>query len=200
MSQSNNVNEKLVDNTTAIQTADTNIVTAIGDSYKTDGVTNSKVVITHEHHEIHEGQTFLISGQTTLGLGATYSILLTTPDTNKHCHLVGHVRATGEANVALYENPTGAVAGAAITAYNKNRNSADTNTTTANVLTSVTTPGTLLETQYFGSGQNVGGEGRATEEWVLKKNEEYILRVTSTSAGNDISFVLAWYEHTDLLA
>ena len=218
MSNSNNTPSTIVTGDaatkTAIETADTNNTTALAtnttaiETFETtweaifpiDGVTRAALTIDYAHHEAHAGSMYLISGADTLNISDTLGVLITTPNTNSHAHLIGVVRSTGEANVKFYENPDTPVAGAAVTPYNKNRNSIKTAATTINILTSTTGYGTLIEEQHFGAGSKTGGEGRASEEWILKKNEEYILLLTSESVGNDVSFVMQWYEHTDLTA
>jgi hypothetical protein len=49
----------------------------------------------------------------------------------------------------------------------------------------------------MGAGQTRGGASDSRNEIILKQNTKYAFRITSTSATNNCSLVLDWYEHTD---
>ena len=107
--------------------------------------------------------------------------------------------------VTFYENPTDVSGGTAMTEYNRDRNSpntaglAITHTPTVNNLGT-----TVIFQEKFGlaagGGQaatKFGGDSRSETEFILKQNEQYVLRCSSLTDGNIISAVFEWYEHTN---
>jgi hypothetical protein len=43
-----------------------------------------------------------------------------------------------------------------------------------------------------------GGTARGEEEWVLKQNEDYIVKITNNSASaQNVTTNFTWYEHAD---
>lgn len=150
------------------------------------------------HHQTHEGDGFsCIHTDSTLADGETIVILLKNPAAN-YPHLLWHATCPSAFTVALYENPTVSVAGdgTAVTLFNRNRNKTSITPLLAVYHTPTTTNnGTLLEQFYIGGGaQRAGGDNRATSEWVLKANEDYLLIITSRANGNSGAVVLDWYE------
>jgi len=120
--------------------------------------------------------------------------LLTTPNTDKRIHLGFHIIAKGYIQYILYENPTISGAGTGITAYNKNRNSAATAAMTVAYSPGVTENGTII-TQGYNYDNNVNSERIDDRMWILKANEEYLLRVITPDAGSIyITTLLDWYE------
>lgn len=160
-----------------------------------DEVSGAVMVLDYAHHEIHEGDMYHVSGTATKGIGESYDLLFVTPDTARWAHLVGVVIGSGETAVTFYEGGT-ITGGTAVTPYNRNRNSENTPTTLVYHTPSVSDPGTALFTGTFGAGSRSGGEAREFDEWVLKRNTKYLLRMTSAATGNDLSWAINWYEHT----
>ena len=169
------------------------LVDSDGTALSIDDVTNAINVMQYEHHEIHEGNSFVISGTTTLNAGEYYNLLITTNSTS-YPHLVGVVRSSGEATVLWYEGPTLSANGTAITPINRNRSSAATADTATYSNPTWTSTGSLLFTAGIGAGSKTGGEERAIAEWILDTSQSYILRVLSAGNGNNLSFALDWYE------
>jgi hypothetical protein len=179
-----------------------------------DGATEVLGVIEYPHFEIHEGGAFKADVNTndldSEGTNNALHISFSTPDTTKWAHLVILASATGSADLSLVEAPTGGVSGgSALTVYNRNRNSVnasvllDTHTPgTADQLTqdaTAPTGGSEIHHWKMGTGKNrIGGENRDVEEFVLKQDTKYSLRMTT--AENDIraQLTISWYEHIDL--
>ena len=102
----------------------------------------------------------------------------------------------------LFEG-TAKTTGTTMVEFNHNRNS----TNTAGVVVTHTpgagADGTAIDQRRFGNDSGPAGKGgggsstRGTLEWVLDQNTDYLFRVTSHTASNNISIVLDWYEHTD---
>jgi hypothetical protein len=49
---------------------------------------------------------------------------------------------------------------------------------------------------FLAGGGRVAGFADRSKETVLNRNTTYILRITSTSSQNRISWCAEWYEHT----
>lgn len=160
-----------------------------------DDLVDAHVVISEEHHAVHEGLAYVASGGATLALSAVKDILIATPnDAENLVHLLIQVRGSGESNVLFYEAPTTSV-GTPVTPRNRNRNASDTTAVTVLDTPTVTAVGTLLLEEHFGSGRQTGGETRSEGEFVLKPNTKYLIRITSEANGNDISWHLHWYTY-----
>jgi len=130
-------------------------------------------------------------------------VRITAPDTTVRIHFMGVVSADAAALVELYEDPTILAAGNALTEQNNNRNSANVATATTFEDTTTQAPnndGTLL---FAG---RIGGTGLAQtrfagnvadrEEWILKQNEDYLVKVTVDADNTEVAIVLTWYEVT----
>lgn len=172
------------------------LFTPYGDNVSIDTMTDALNVVDYAHHEIHAGSHFHASRTVNLGNGASVDVLITTPNTTKHAHMVGSIGVELESHMYFYENPN-VTGGTAIAAYNRNRNSATTAGVTVKHTPTVNSTGTLITESHFGSGRAAGGERRENAEWVLKQNEDYLLRVTNATANeNYVTILLDWYEHT----
>lgn len=161
-----------------------------------DPVSNTPVTIDHEHHQVHEGNSFRAEDLQT-GLGAaTVKYLITVPtftNTIQGPHLVIFSDVyNGATLVQLYEGAT-ATGGSAMTVYNRNRNSATTAGTTFK--TGVTsTNGTLIKSFYAGAGKATSGQSRSVSEMVLKSNTLYRVDVIGQAAGTAAIISFEFYE------
>jgi hypothetical protein len=159
--------------------------------------TGAVKMLDYAHHEIHAGSHFTTHAEATLASDATLSISITTPNTTKWAHMVVRARSSGEANIDFLEASTYS-AGSALTAQNRNRNSANTTTLTAIVKDATNDDtGSSFYMEHFGSGQVVGGTSRGDQEWVLKQNTKYSFLLTSEANSNDCEIILDWYEQQD---
>lgn len=164
-----------------------------------DPVSGAVETIDAPHTEIHNGRFFLYSGQVTLNNAATKKFLITVPNSAVFTHMIpAKVRATGEANIAIYEGPTVSNEGTPVTMLNRNRNSSNVNATLLKEDPTADPNGTLIYVEHFGSGQKSQGESRGESEFILKTNTKYLIIITSEAASNDISFLIDWYEHANL--
>lgn len=162
-----------------------------------DAVTNAIVTLEYDHHEVHEGDSYVVSGTATLDSGGVLNVLIVTPNTTKWAHLLPIVVVNGgAATIAIYEDATVSAVGSAAEEINRNRNSANTAGVVVTTGPTVTGTGTQIFTFTIGDGQQTGGEVRGTYEWVLKQNTIYLLRITSLANGNVVNYLLDWYEHT----
>lgn len=153
--------------------------------------------IDYAHHEIHEGSSFTASFQQDIANGGNMDILIVTPNSTKYAHFTYALEVELETNMFLYEGAI-ATAGAAVVAYNRDRN----NLTAATVVvtstpTGITTGSTIIRQNHYGTGKTAGGDDRTVNEFILKKNTKYLLRLTNlvANATNYCSVRLNWYEH-----
>ena len=158
----------------------------------TDARTATLVTIEIEHHYIHMGRAWSISGTATRAAGELVDYIFTTPNTQNLCHFRYTVTAEAEGTIGIYEAPTFSD-GTPATALNRQRE-----VNTASGLTIVSAPtvtgvGTLLEVAPFGAGRDAG-DNSSLFEWVFAADESYLVRITSDAAGNEIFWEWFWYE------
>ena len=161
----------------------------------------SPVVIDSAHHEIHCGDMVSLNHTVDLGNAGTRDILVIIPDPAiavKRYHFQIEIDAESEADYKLYEGATVSANGTALNARNRNR--MDPAVAENEVLyfhtPAVTGTGTLLADLHWGSGKGVGGSQRSSDEWVLKNNTKYLIRIKNeTTTNNYISLRVNYYVH-----
>jgi hypothetical protein len=155
------------------------------------------VTIDVEHHEIHCGDSFVVSRSVDLGNGATDTIIINVPnEAVKLYHLVVEVNTEAEADFNIYEGATTAADGTALTSVNRDRNSALTSSLAITHTPTTPAGGTLIYTEHWGAGRSAGGESRGQQEFILKNNTKYRITITnSTTTANYISWKLNYYIH-----
>lgn len=165
-----------------------------------DEKTLAAVIIESDHHEIHEGDTYLVSYKTPdaspLADNGTVSFVITT--SSLEIHLVYDHACGGDSEFELSEAPiVTAATGTALTPQNKNRNFPNVNVTTVLRDPTITNIGTLLENTFEPGGtgpQATGGIGGSRNEWILKPTTKYMLRVTNRSGNNQPGSIrVEWY-------
>lgn len=148
---------------------------------------------------IHRGYTYNVSQRiAALASGATLKFALRVTDTrNTHLDFYSLASTGGPCRVRFYEAATISDAGTLITAYNKNRLSANTNATcTARHSVTASNDGTMIEETLLTADKKGGSVNFAqTGEWTLKDDTDYIIAVTNNNNSNiDVFFNAAWYE------
>jgi len=103
---------------------------------------------------------------------------------------------TVKADVATVKADLATTKGSAGTAYNRDRNSANTTTAAVyNNATYSTASGTLIFWKQVGSGKTSGGDIGTAQERILKANTSYLLNLNNTSGSNNTAVVvLRWHE------
>lgn len=154
------------------------------------------VFLESEHHHIHDGIHYEICDYAlAVANAATIDFRIVTPDTAEWDHLLFEVTGSSGITLDIYESPTDVTVGAAVIPVNNNRNSLNT----ANMLVflgpTVTVTGTKLIGFVGGANQRAGIVDRENEN-ILKRNTEYLFRITSLGANNNISYCSSWYEQT----
>jgi len=174
-----------------------------------DTSTHSLQTVAYEHHEIHSGSHYFLTGYQDLSINQVLQFTWQMPNTTKWTHWVWEIATESETLWQVYEGATISTPLAnAITPLNNNRNSANTSGTTlryevhanlaaANSAVTVAA-GDIIEAGISGAGK-AGGSARRGSELVLLQNELYVLRATAHAAGY-VNFHKQWYEHTDKTA
>lgn len=176
--------------------------------YSADGLVTAYVdpftgaigTIEQEHLQIHEGKGYTLTKRVIIAnVGGTYEFLIVVPaDAYPHLRHIIVSSDGGPSDVDLYEDTGVSDPGTEIDPYNNNRNS--TNTPDMRVYDSptVTADGTLIEPILIPGTKQSGSFGsEGSNEWILKQNATYMLRITNNTVGVGTSnyvLNLYWYE------
>jgi len=160
-----------------------------------DATTGALYVIDNTISKILDGKSFHLSDANVVASTNSRTLLLTTPNTTTRVYLSFAINTTGVVQYFLYENPTISNVGTDLTSsYNRDRNSGTVATLDVNHTPTVTSVGTALSQGYIGNNNN-NIERSDIRMWKLKANEEYMIRVTNTTAGSiNVTILLDWYE------
>jgi hypothetical protein len=160
-----------------------------------DALSGKLITIEYEHAQIHEGNMFTVLEVTDLGNGATRDLFVISPKTTRSAHLVWEIEHELETSISFYKDTTYSDIGTEVTSYNRNGNSYKVATTKVYHTPTVTDVGTLIATIQQGDGKKAGGSDRLANEFVLKQNTVYLVRITNLTANNNLIGVkLNWYE------
>ena len=168
-------------------------------AYPLDGVSMALEVITDEHHEIHEGDSYTISNVQSVDT-TTFKWQVTTANSTTYAHMIFAVEGTGEVSLLVTEG-SDRTDGGALAEINRDRNSPNTSGV---VVTTTPTSGdtdgatTILAIRSGATNQGsktIEGAGtRGQNEFILKPNTKYVISVT-TFATVYVTLELNWYEH-----
>lgn len=163
--------------------------------------TLTSIRITNAHHEIHEEDSYEVCDVNDLANGATFDYLVATPDTTAWGHFVFEIQIEREASYQIFENPTISAAGTAMTEVNRDRNSSETATIVITHTPTVTSTGSTIiceEHWIDGASAITQQKDRGLQEFLLKRDEEYLIRITNeTALANQVSVSLNFYQHTN---
>lgn len=162
-----------------------------------DNIHSAPLVIQTDHHEVHEGEAFRVC-QSTINLnGNPLTFSWTTPlSGTEKMHLVIAATSAGQGQLTFLEAPAIGAAGIAATAFDKNRDTANTSSATNLQTGAVLVGGTTLCLIDWGNRSQAGGGDRGVNEWVLAINTIYAVTLTGT-ANTPGAIELNWYEHAD---
>lgn len=156
--------------------------------------------IEQEHMKIHEGKGFTVSKRLTIAnVGGIRELLAVVPvGVYPHFRSFTVTSDGGPNDVDFYEGTTVSANGATITPFNNDRNSS----TTAGLLVydtpTITADGTLLEPILIPGTKQAGSFGsEASNEWILKADEAYMIRITNNTTGvgnSNFTINLFFYE------
>jgi len=166
------------------------------------------ITIPPEHHEIHCGDSYEMSYIADLSNGGVLNILIIVPneglsETNpgdsqgvKQYHLKGTVTTEAEATIEFFEGTTVSANGTAIDVFCRNRNYSSGDEIDIYHTPTVTSTGTRLIIAKSGSGRSVGGLVGRSDEFILKDNTIYLLRITNDVTTNEwVNVNLDYYVH-----
>ena len=166
-----------------------------------DSSTEALEVIDYEHHEIHAGSHYIIASSDVLGSGITKDFCTYAPDTTKWIHIIFEVAGSASTSFDVFEAGDFDDDGISSTPLNSNRNSSNTAGFGVSADCTVNSTGTRILNYRFGSGTNpskaLSGENRSRTELVLKQDTNYLWRIRSNAADNNVTYVGSWYEHVD---
>lgn len=161
-----------------------------------DDVIGAVKIIDVDHHEIHEGESYVATYFTSgVGSGSNVDVRVLAPDTSTRIHMLASAFGSVEFEFLIYEAGNVTV-GTDLDAINRDRNSANTATIEIAHTPTVTTTGNLIWNGRFGAGVKSGGEIRGENEFILDQNGTYLFRVTSRAASNSITMTFNWYEES----
>lgn len=151
---------------------------------------------THAENSVFAGRGYLISGQTTLGVGASIYLLGCTQDKAVHFEDFILKFSATPFDVHFYEEPTITSNGTQIQGFNLDRNKRDINSsllTYANP--TFTNNGTLIfHTAAYG-GNNLVGSTDIPTEIILRINTCYLFEITNNDGNNvETTYNLIWHE------
>jgi len=164
-----------------------------------DELTGYDISVLVEHHKIHEGNHFFITGFQSRDTDEEIVFGITTPDTDEQAHVNTFIEAQSHIEIYVYEDST-FTGGTPVVPINNNRNSDNTSNMVLVSAPTVTDIGDLLRSTSSGkSGVNpvatdTGGIQARDRELVLKRNTKYIFKTISKDDDNIISFEASWYE------
>ncbi len=175
-------------------------VTPAKDNY--DESSRASTIIELQHHKIHESDHYIYTDTVSLGSAATQDYLLTIDNTTLWPHILMNFVSGLDMTIQLFE-ATDKTGTTLQTTFNNNRNSINSAGMTVHKDQSGgSTDGTLIFQGRVGNstqGGKIGGIIRTDEEFILKQNNKYIIRITSNAASNNVTTNLIWYENTSLI-
>lgn len=163
--------------------------------------TDALVILEHAAHEVLDGNSFYVEYvDITMDDTNTIMILLVTPNTTKYAHAIVGCAGTKGLTLQFYEDTTTTDDGTALTEFNRNRNSSIAATVVATHTPTIGANGTLLQTRYAGSSGKYAeaGASRGLNEWILKANTKYLLKLTAHEDTMKARLYANWHEHTDI--
>ena len=165
-----------------------------------DPRTGWQKTISGPHGEVHEGKAYKVT-TSTANIGAEtgdhIQLIWTTPGGPAQMNMVVHVQCSAAAVYTFRKGWTGGGASAAGTVPGRNRNHRFPNSSVVfSYGATVTTGGTVLETQTITTGKFAAGELRDSQEEILDVNTKYSVDIYLNAAGTAY-IQLDWYMKTD---
>jgi len=172
---------------------DNNVEALIDDS------THTAINIHYEHHEVHIGNHYYITGFDQIDTNAEIVFGVTAPDTDCEIHVTTLINGTSQIEIYIYENSV-FTGGTPVVAINNNRRTSNTSDATLVLAPTVSDVGDLISSQSAGKAgvnptKGSGGLTGREQEIVLKRNTSYIFKTISKDDDNIISFRADWYEN-----
>jgi hypothetical protein len=157
-----------------------------------DTISNIPVVIDYEHHQIHEGESYLSFDEQLAIATATVKYSIDVP-AGIEPHMIVSIDAyNGSAICRLWHTAT-YTGGTPLAKNNRNRNSS--NVAAITIKTGVTSiDGTQFESLLGGTGKSGGGSNRNMSEFILHSGTTYRVDIEGLDAGVKVITRFYWYE------
>lgn len=171
----------------------------IVDGFSRDEVTGGINTIDTEHHEIHEGEHFLLENCFEAVANAAVNNIVVISGA-KYCHMTFEVTTNnGKITIETFENTTFTGTGTQLNPLNNNRNSAKTSDVLFRLNPTITSAGDPIRKLIIGSSSSSnrsGGSVTRNKEVIFKPSTNYLLRITNQSGQgntNDINYSFSYY-------
>jgi len=161
-----------------------------------------------EHHEIHCGDSYEATYTAELGNAASAVFAIIVPNENltetfpgddqtaKQYHAKIMIDSESELLITMFEAATLSANGTAITIFNRNRNYQLTDFLGLYRAPTITANGTQVYQRRIGSGRSFGGAYGRENEWILKDNTIYLVKlVNQVTTANWYNFEIDYYVH-----
>lgn len=134
-----------------------------------------------EHTAVHDGKSFIYTGAAQINSLATVYFLGRVGEVTAHLFDFFIKSDQAPMTIEFFEAPTVTNAGSAQTAINRNRQSTTTATLGVFAGATVSADGTLLMTDKILGVQKDVTSDHLVGEWLLKKNTDYVFKITNGS-------------------
>lgn len=161
---------------------------------------NALTIIDQEHSMIHQERMFTAGARTTItNAGGTLDFLgIVPPAVYPHFRSIKVALDGGPFDIDFYRAPTVSANGALVQSWNNNENSVRVAQLAVYQTPTILTLGTLLEPVLAPGGKQEGALGSdAANEWILRTNTLYLIRITNNTQGAGTSrstINMSWYE------
>lgn len=150
----------------------------------------------------HLGKVFTISGKILL-LASGEAIFSANIPANKHVHLVKLAIKTsgGPVDLTLHEDIVISAAGTPVTALNTNRISTEVSGLTINANPTLSSEGTVIDTDYIDATNKVGGVGgESIQGFILKPDSTYAVKLVNNGLQSiEAAYKMVWSEYAGFL-
>lgn len=150
------------------------------------------------HSKIHQGYSFHVGDLTLdVDIASPKTYLIITPDTSARAHIVFVVESEPGVKYQLFEDTTVTANGTALSLINYKRDSSTTPVLQIFKDPTVTADGTQIFIWQSGTttaGGKVGGNIAHEDEFILKQNAKYEVKITPLSNNTVVFIHYNWYE------
>lgn len=164
------------------------------DTARVDSVSQSMQVVDYEHHEIHNGNHYVFSFDTTLGNGETLLVTIR-PDTMVYPHVLFNITTKEPTLLRIFNSCAYKTIDTGYSAlpYCNNR-VIDKGVNTKFRIGGRSTDTTLVFRQYLTTDQGIGGEIRESNEFILRPLKYYGIKLVSGAVSNIVNIRIYFYE------
>lgn len=166
-----------------------------------DLLTRGHPIIGTVHTQVHQGLVFIATDyDADVDIAAPkYWQIKTASGVFPHVKI--QLAVSGAGRVQFFENPTLNADGTELTERNLNRNVSDAAQTTVYFDPNVAADGTEIADEYIPGGgrlqTRIGSMARMNSEWVLKDDEDYLIKFTPDADNTIVAIEVEWYEVGD---